>query len=424
MLFILLICLAQATTAKFPIQTLRVEGNRALPAEGILKVSGLVVGQIAEEPVFEAARGRLAATGLFEQVGYRYSPSADKKGYDAVLQVVEIGQLYAFKFEDLSVGDAAVIAYLKKSDPLFAQKIPATKPFLERYAAEITKLAGEPVVGRLAAEGPEQLVVVFRPAKARPVISQVAFKGNVVLPFQPLQLAMNGVAIGEIYTEERVRQLLDTTIRPLYEERGRLQVSFPKVAAKPAESNQGLDVTVEVSDGPSFDFGDIVIRGVAETKVLYDALGLKKDDLANFKEVEAGVGRVKAALRRQGYLKCEATHTRRLRPGGAENARNLVDLEVRVNAGPRYAFGSLAIQGLDIISEPAVRKAWQMEPGQPFNDEYPDLFLKQAPEWFDDLGETKAIVKPDDKALTVAVTLVFKAAPRVDPSKPRRKRPF
>ncbi|MBY0372440.1 MAG: hypothetical protein K2Q23_00510, partial [Bryobacteraceae bacterium] len=198
---------------------------------------------------------------------------------------------------------------------------------------------------------------------------------------------------------------------------------FPKITATPAAENKGLDLAITINDGPSFDFGDIVIRGAADPRPLYQALDLKKDDLANFKNVEAGMDRIKAALRRQGYLKCESTYTRRLRPAGSADARNLVDLDIRVTAGPRYSFGSLTIQGLDIISEPAVRKAWQMEPGQPFNDEYPDLFLKQAPEWFDDLGETKAIVKPDDKALTVAVTLVFKYAPPVDPAK-RKKRPF
>lgn len=422
---ILVLCLAQTATPGFPIQSLRVDGNRALPAEGIIKVSGLTIGQLAEEKAFEAARERLSATGLFEQVGYRYAPSTDKKGYDATLQVVEIGQLYPFKFEDLSVGDAPVIAYLKKIDPLFAQKIPATNPFLERYAAEITKLAGEPVTGRLAAEGPDNLVVVFRPARARPAVAQTTFRGNQVIPFQPLQLAMNAVAIGEIYTEERIRQLLDTTIRPIYEERGRLQVSFPKITTEPAAENKGLNLTIDVSEGPSFDFGDIVIRGAADSKPLYDALKLKTNDMANFKEVEAGINRIKAEMRRHGYLKAEATHTRRLRPASGADARNLVDLDIRVEPGARYVFGDLTIQGLDIISEPAVRKAWSMEPGQPFNAEYPGLFLEQSKEWFDDLGETRSVVTPNDRTLQVAVTLIFKGAPRVDPAKQRnRKRPY
>src|SRR5579863_3905237 len=87
---------AEAKTS-WPIETLTVEGNHAYRAEQILAVAGLRVGQIAEKAQFDAARERLIASGVFDNVAYRYAPAQDGKGYDAAFEVSEIGQLYPMR---------------------------------------------------------------------------------------------------------------------------------------------------------------------------------------------------------------------------------------------------------------------------------------------------------------------------------------
>ena len=78
----------------------------------------------------------------------------------------------------------------------------------------------------------------------------------------------------------------------------------------------------------------------------------------------------------------------------------------------RLALGKLTIEGLDVISEPAIRKTWKIESGQPFQDGYPEAFLNRVREdgIFDNLGKTRAETNIDEATHTVDVTLYFSGA--------------
>jgi outer membrane translocation and assembly module TamA len=113
-------------------------------------------------------------------------------------------------------------------------------------------------------------------------------------------------------------------------------------------------------------------------------------------------------------MKVDSTIERKI-----DERRGVVDLVFRVNAGPQYVFGKLEIAGLDIISEPGVRKLWVLQEGKPFDADYPDYFLARLREdgVLDNLGQTRSALRADDEARRVDVTLYFKGAP---PPKPKR----
>jgi outer membrane translocation and assembly module TamA len=82
---------------------------------------------------------------------------------------------------------------------------------------------------------------------------------------------------------------------------------------------------------------------------------------------------------------------------------------VNVDAGALFNYGKLEIRGLDVISEPAIRKMWGVRDGKPFDAGYPDAFLKEVKDQgiFDNLGETNSQTKINEDAKTVDVTLIF-----------------
>jgi hypothetical protein len=55
---------------------------------------------------------------------------------------------------------------------------------------------------------------------------------------------------------------------------------------------------------------------------------------------------------------------------------------------------------------------WKIEPGQPFQDGYPEAFLTRVREEgiFDNLGKTRAESNIDESTHTVDVTLFFSGA--------------
>jgi len=92
----------------YPLESLRVQGNRHFTPEKIIAAAGLKIGQPVTKEDFDAARTRLLATGAFESVGYEFKPGAANNGYDATFEVVEVAQFYPYRFEELPAADDAL----------------------------------------------------------------------------------------------------------------------------------------------------------------------------------------------------------------------------------------------------------------------------------------------------------------------------
>ncbi|HTQ54009.1 MAG TPA: POTRA domain-containing protein [Bryobacteraceae bacterium] len=408
---------------KWPIESLKVEGSRNYTQAQILAVLGLKTGQLAGKADFEAARDRLVASGRFENVGYKFAPGGDKNGYAASFQVVEAEPAYPIQFEDLGVADKDLTAYLRSKDPLFAPRLAATKQVLDLYRGWVQEFMtehhnNEKVLARVQPVGPNDFVILIRPARSEPAVAEVSFEGNQVIPTSQLQGAIADVAIGMPYKEERFRQYLDSSIRPLYDARGRVRVAFTKVVVRKATDVEGLAVKVTVDEGTTYDLGTVRVEGAPhfEPSALLRTAKIKTGGLADFGEVNSGVDRIKKRLAHQGYLRNDVKIVRQI-----DDAKKTVNVVLRINEGPQFLFGALHVEGLDLNGEAAIRKIWTEKPGTPFNPDYPDYILRYVKEegMFDNLGDTRSETRIDEKTHSADVTLVFKYAPPVE----KKKRP-
>jgi outer membrane protein insertion porin family len=410
---------AESGTPQWRIESIVVEGNKNYSATQILQVSGLKIGQAATKPDFEKARERLIASGAFENAGYRYVPSAANTGYAATITVQEVQPVYPYQFEDLPADPKELEAALRQSDLLFGPKIPASETILKRYSAALEQYLAakgfkDKVSARVSLENFNDLVVIFRPATGAITVAEVRFTGAVMIPAVELQRAIHGVAIGSVYQESRFRQFLEMTIRPIYEDRGRVKVAFPTVTTEKATDVKGVIVTVAVVEGDSYNLGDVNIVG-AGAKVKF-----KTGEPFSITALQSSIDQILAQQRRQGYMKASAAVDRAF-----DEKKKLVNVTIRVTPGNQYTFGELEIAGLDIIGEAAMKKMWGLEVGKPFDANYPDTFLRSVREGglFDNLGETKAVPKVDEETKTVDVTLLFRGAPAPEGQRSRRRRP-
>jgi outer membrane translocation and assembly module TamA len=125
--------------------------------------------------------------------------------------------------------------------------------------------------------------------------------------------------------------------------------------------------------------------------------------------VRSGALKIADRLRSDGYLKVtqKTEHT-------IHENNHTVDALITVTPGPQYHFGKLTIDGLDVLTEPQIRKAWIIGSGAPFRPSYPDQFLKDLRDQgvFENLGETRAEKTVNEKTKVVDVKLFFgKAKP-------------
>lgn len=405
----------RAAPNRWPVESIAVEGNRNYTQQQILAVAGLKMGQFAGKEDFEAARERLEQTGAFETVGYRFEPSSSGKGYAASFQVVEVETVYPVRFDNLGVPAEEVADHLKKRDPLFGPKVPGAKPALERYAREIEQFLASrnlkhKVAARVMPSASGDLSIVFRLDRPDPVVAEVTFEGNEALASDKLNTAIYGVAYGVPYTEKGFRELLESAIRPLYEHLGRLRVAFPKITTEKAEHVEGLAVHVTVDEGPVYELEAVEIHGAPSVKRadLLKVAALKTGEPADFTEIQQAVERLKRSFRRNGFMNVQASLDRKL-----DDKKKTVALAIELNEGPQYTFGRLAIEGLDLHGEAAVKKLWALKAGQPFNADYPNYFLAKVREEgiFDELGKTASKLNVNEESKIVDVTLNFGAAP-------------
>ena len=407
---------------KFPLVSLKVNGNSLYSEKQILTAAGMKMGVLVAKPEFEEAQKRLTASGAFESVGFSYGPSPDGKGYAGIFDVVEVQQLYPFRFEGLPDSERHLKAALKSREPLFEDKIPGTRQLIDRFAADLQEYLGQSfkdtVTAQVVADKPGELAVVFRPKTSPTAIAEVEFIGNQVLPASRLHNALSAVATGLPYREETVRNLLDTAIRPLYDGRGRLKVLFGAIDTVPVKNVDGVRVRVNVEEGPVFKFAEISSEvPVIPPKRVLKTANLKSGDVANFDAVSGAIDAIQKELHKEGYIRSRTSVRRRL-----HEKENTVDIAFTSELGTQFHMGKLIIAGLDVVSEPAIRKLWSLKEGDPFNGDYPQYFLNRVKEdgYFDNLLDTRWDQSIQEKTATVDITLHFKGGE--DPEKEKRKK--
>lgn len=410
-----------AAVDTWPLLTLKVMGNHLYSELQIVAASGLETGRPASKAQFDAGRARLFDTGAFESVGYQFGPTPDGKGYAGTFEVVEVQQLYPYRFDGLPLADPPMRAFLARKEPLFRDKIPGSKAVIDRFASELQGFLAErfndQVKAEVVADKPGELVVLFRPATGPPVVAEVEFTGSQALPASTLQNALSAVTIGIPYREATVRQLLDTAIRPVYAGRGRLQVSFPKVETEKAKNVEGVRVKIQVDEGPVFNFGTIrsAVPILTQKQVL-KMPAFKTGDVANFDMVNSVIDKIQRELRHEGYMR-STTQVERV----VHEKEKTVDITFTSTLGTQFLMGKLTMLGLDVVSEPAMRKLWSMKEGNPYNADYPQMFLDRVKQdgYFDYLLATRWDQSINEKTHTVDVTLFFKGG--IDPDEEKKK---
>lgn len=416
-----LIAAAQVSTAKSSqtappgvVQNVVVQGNKIYKSADILKVLGLKQGEPASPAAFRAAQSRLLATDLFSNVEYQFRWTGSKPAqYEVTYKVAEFDELFPLQFEDLGVPDDALRQYLRTHMLLYNESIPATSAVVDKYAEVAQEYIAKTkpklkIKGYVSSEDPNHPAVIIRPDTPFPTIARVTVTGNKAIDTATLQHALNDVAIGQRLSDIRMKEILNSSVKTLYATKGYVAVTFPKIQSEKSTENAGYVVHVEIQEGPVFHFGSSRFRGgTVSADDIRSMMHFRKGEVFDGSKAEQLRRDLVDFMRHRGHLSAAIQLSRE------EDDKNLiVNLLYDMQPGPVYKFETLNIHGLDIQSEPAIRKLWAEKPGQPFNPDYPEFFLKRIKEMgiMDNLGTTKSTFAPDSAAHTVTVNLFFKGA--------------
>ena len=406
-----LFCCALAAPAEdaFPLRAIEFEGSERFAEADLVAVTGLQLGQAVRKRDFDAALRKLNETGAFEGMRYRFGPQGD--GYKLTIVVQEIAELFPVRFEGLDAPADTLTAVLREILPLYAGRVPGGGPMVRTVVNSLQRWWSEQggegeIVADIVPSGEGRFEMVIGPERQTSNIAFTRFRNTGDVDALELQRVFNQSAIGEPYSEARLRELLHYNARPLYTERGYMNVTFCPCESSPDPDTEGLLVDVQVEQGDVYLFGDInwpeplPIDPESLDRVNQVGTGM----IANIKAAYQTMSSIGEGMKRQGYMKAHATFEERV-----DHDERRVHLDVEIVAGIRYAFSRLIVEGLDILSEPAVRKRWGMQAGDPFDVRYPAYFLDRvkADEMFENLKRTSWSIDTDDARGLVDVTLVF-----------------
>ena len=161
-----------------------------------------------------------------------------------------------------------------------------------------------------------------------PVIAEVDFQGNKILSTDTLREMIHSVAIGSRYTDGRLRLILNSNVRPAYEFRGYVGVTFPKIETGPAGGGvNGIRVVVTIDEGKVYNFGRVDLRGTASMdRRLLAATGIQPGEVADLNLLTSAPQNIREDLAAEGYMAGkvevektvdrEKAHRRCAHPGG------------------------------------------------------------------------------------------------------------
>jgi outer membrane protein assembly factor BamA len=207
-------------------------------------------------------------------------------------------------------------------------------------------------------------------------------------------------------------------IRPLYAAKGfpRAQIGPPQTQLIPDANDPkqtAVALSIPINPGPAYSWKGISWQGNAavQSSDLDAAVNLKSGEVADGMKIEALWQKIESYYGQHGYLDMKLN----AQPQFDDSAHE-ISYHASISEGPQYRMGDMVITGLSVDAEKRLRQAWQIAPGQVFDDGYYELHVKilskPSREIFGDLpvhyNEFGHLLRPDTSRHTVDVLLDFK----------------
>ncbi len=339
-----------------------------------MDLAGLHIGSPVDKASLETASQKLSGTGIFESVNYRYAPGP-QQGYALTLQLADPKSVSNASIDIPGVNEDGVWRWLAAQYPSLNHKVPANDAGQQFVERKLEEHLGAALEGHhLAAKTEVDLThggksnLSFQPDPL-PRIAAMNFTGaSALTPAQLADLIPKDVR-EQGYTDRSFHQAVELNLRRAYEERGMYRVRFPSITAQ-REPGWSVSVTTSVEEGPKFTLGEVQVQGdKLPLDAMLDAAKFRKGQIANWTEIQNSIWELEKPVKRLGYLNASAKPERIF-----HDEQHVLDVRLVVSLGPLYKFGQLRITGLPPELEAEARKVWTLNPGDPFNYEYPNDF--------------------------------------------------
>jgi outer membrane protein insertion porin family len=383
------------------------------------KATGLQTGDSVTQAQLAAAVDKLAKSGAFDNVSFRYSTNGNSINVE--FQVVEVSKLLPCVFDNFVwFSDAELDKALRSRVSFYAGGVPESGATSEdvrvalRDMVRANGITGDvTVIPSIGGLGQAVSAFVYSVSGVSMPIRSVRFAGNAAIPASSLEAASSQM-IGRDYSESYVSQFAGAGLVPLYRKQGYLRARFQQPDGKPLRSNdtspvQDVAVVLSVDEGPEFYWEKAEWTGnrVFTSEELDRLLGMKPKEVANQEKIDAGLTAIKRAYDTRGFIEAAVKPKEIL-----DDTARLTTYNVAVDEGAQFHLGMVHFEGLPELASKELIKSWQLKPGDVYDASYPSAFVsKVAIGKLKELGiqKTSATVnpKPEKQKASVDLNIVF-----------------
>ena len=364
-----------------PIASIKVLGLHKFPPDQVTAASGLKIGDVVTVAQIQEATNRLAGLGIFSTVNFRYTPAGS--AIDLEFQVEE-APTYPIVFDNFpwftseEIGDT-----IRKQVGLFTGEAPDGGSMVDSMTDTIEDLlAAKHIKGSvthqlLAAAIGNESVMQFHVDGPALRVQALQFGDALATGSEPLKDRISDIK-GQPYSVFGAEVFDLEQVRPLYSAKGQLRAKIgPPVAHLVSDmydpKQNAVELSIPIVPGPVYSWKGASWQGnqAVPSADLDSALELKPGDLADGMKIEDQWQKIEKEYGQRGYIdmKLEA-HPQ------FDDVAHQVSYRVNISEGLQYHMGGLVITGLSVEAEKRLREAWQIAPGQVFDDGYYEMHMK------------------------------------------------
>jgi outer membrane protein assembly factor BamA len=412
---------AASSSPSSTVASIKITGTQKFPAEQVIAASGLKSGDVVTAAQIQDATNRLAALGIFSAVNFRYTAKGDAINLE--FQVQE-APTYPISFDNFPWFTSAEIGNaIRNQVGLFTGEAPGDGTMIDQMTAVIEslldsqKIKGNVTHQLLAAPVGDGMVMQFRVEGPQLRVQSIQFGDSMAATSERLKDRIPDIK-GQHYSLFAVEVFENEQVRPLYMSKGflRAQIGPPQTHLIP-DANDPKEIAVELSiptnPGSVYSWKGVSWQGnnAVQSSDLDGTVELKPGEIADGMKIEGLWQKVESYYGQHGYLDMKLNAEPQF-----DDAAHQISYRVGITEGPQYRMGNMVITGLSLDAEKRLRQAWQIAPGQVFDDGYYELHIKilskpsrdifgELPVHYNEFGH---LLRPDASHHTVDVLLDFK----------------
>src|SRR5467141_3892757 len=407
--------------ASSPLREIRAVGEKLLTEAQVVAITGLTPGAQISKNDLQSAADKLVQSGLFAKVSFNFQTKVT--GVLVTYHVEESPRIPVYFdnlpwFTDSALGDA-----IRAKFPFFDGRLPEAGAAVDQAVDAVKELLASRGV-----QGSVEHIVIANPTGEGNVqeiriegaalqIGKLEFSDPALTASKAVQQHLSEI-LGKPYSRMTIDLSLSEAIKPVYLQQGHLRVKLgPPEVRLTGDPNQKLPsqipLYVPVAPGGIYHWKEVHWTGntLVSEFTLSALLGIKRGEIADGMQLEAGWDRAREEYAHRGYLEAKLDPV----PAYDEQSQT-VSYSVSIQEGPQYRFGKMILTGISPAAERKLRAAWSISAGDIFDKaKFEELLAKlqarqeqvfgELPVHYDNVGHW---LQTDAGKGTVDVLLDFK----------------